>query len=330
MHQRESPRYIEAKRLVLNFPDAPSRTLAKRLAEEMHCTIEQARNSIRNVRGTLGKAKAKNAVVTVTKGKSGWRPQMPPSVAEEWEPYKLEASRIGSLSDIHIPYHCEVALSSAVAECKKRNADAILLNGDALDFYSISRWQKDPRKRNFKQEIESAKQFFEWLRHEFPKARIVFKVGNHEERWNAYLWNHAPEICDLPQVQLAEILELQNQGIELVDEERPVMCGKLPCFHGHELPKGLTNPVNMARGAFLRLCDTVLVGHGHRSSTHTEPNWEHNETTTWSQGCLCNMSPKHARINKWNHGFAFVEVASDGDFDLSNYRINSDGKVRKS
>ena len=36
-------------------------------------------------------------------------------------------------------------------------------------------------------------------------------------------------------------------------------------FHGHELPKDLTNAVNPARGAFLRMTDTVLIGHHHRS-----------------------------------------------------------------
>ena len=108
------------------------------------------------------------------------------------------------------------------------------------------------------------------------------------------------------------------------------MCGKLAVFHGHELPSGLTNPVNMARGAFLRMVDSVLVGHGHRSSNHTEPDWQKREITTWSQGCLCDMNPEYARINKWNHGFATIEVQRGGNFNVTNLRVSPDGKIRTS
>ena len=329
---KKSPIRVEAERLCKEIPDAQTRTLARRLAKEFGVTVEQARSIVRDVRGAMGDKRRKETKDQVRRPhqKAGWRPAMPPSKAEDWTPFALEGQRIACLSDIHVPYHCERALAAAVKECRRRKADTLLLNGDALDFYSISRWIKDPRKRDFKAELDSAQQLLQWIRAQFAKARIVFKVGNHEDRWDHYLWNHAPEICDLPNVQLPQILEMDDLAIEYVDNERPCMAGKLPIFHGHELPRGLTNPVNMARGAFLRMCDTVLVGHGHRTSTHTEPSWEHDETTTWSQGCLCDMNPRYARINKWNHGFAFVDVGADGDFDLTNYRINSDGKVRQS
>jgi len=52
------------------------------------------------------------------------------------------------------------------------------------------------------------------------------------------------------------------------------------------------------------------------------------ETTTWSQGCLCNRSPDYAKFNKWNWGFAFADVANDGSFDLMNYRLSADYEVR--
>jgi hypothetical protein len=43
--------------------------------------------------------------------------------------------------------------------------------------------------------------------------------------------------------------------------------------------------------------------------------------TTWSTGCLCNLNPDYMVLNKWNHGFAFVEVGSNGDFTVKNHRI---------
>jgi hypothetical protein len=44
---------------------------------------------------------------------------------------------------------------------------------------------------------------------------------------------------------------------------------------------------------------------------------------------LCGLHPEYARLNKFNHGFAAVEIAADGQFNVQNYRITN-GKVRSS
>jgi hypothetical protein len=31
-------------------------------------------------------------------------------------------------------------------------------------------------------------------------------------------------------------------------------------------------------------------------------------TITWSIGCLCGLWPEYATYNKWDHGFAMVEL----------------------
>lgn len=332
MANRSNPVLDEARRLCAEFPNAPNRTLAKRLASTHQVTVESARGRIRSVRGARGiyHRKAIKNQIRRPKGKAGTVPKMPPSAAESWEPHTLHGKRILCLSDIHIPYHSELALAKAVEHGKTLEPDTVLLNGDFCDFYTISRWIKNPKHRNFKAERQAVVEFLQWLRHEFLDVEIVAKKGNHEERWDHWLWNHAPEISDEPEMLLEHWLKFDDLAIEMVDKQRPVMAGKLPVLHGHELPKGLTNPVNMARGAFLRMVDTVLVGHGHRSSSHTESTWTHKEITCWSQGCLCDLTPEYARINKWNWGFAFIEVADGGDFQVSNFRINKEGKVRKS
>ena len=327
----KSPLRLEAERLVLLMKNASTNSIAKRLAKEFKCTHNAARQAVRASRGEHSKARLKSAVIIRPKSERTMSPKMPKSLAEPWEPLYVNDSSIVSLSDIHIPYHDEVALSAAMAYIKKLKPKTVLLNGDICDFYTISRWDKDPRKRDFKMERKVCIEFLEWLRKEAGKnCRIIFKDGNHEERWTKYLWNRAPELSDEPELRLNNWLKLDNLGIEYVSEQRPVMCGDLAVFHGHELPKGLTNPVNMARGAFLRMVDCVLVGHGHRSSSHTEPDWQKREITTWSQGCLCDMNPEFARINKWNHGFALIKVMRDSTFNVENFRISPDGVIRSS
>lgn len=326
-----------ARRLVRLHPDAPARTLGRRLHQEAAgaITFEQAYMRIRYCLGLQGKRNRQRATNSGTATLraprlSGGVPAMPPSKAEPWGPYTLDVTGlVGILSDIHVPYHDETALKAAVDQLLGDRIEALVLNGDVADFYSISRYTKDPRKRRFKAEVDAVRDLLAWLRGVFPEIPIIYKAGNHEERWNVWLFQHAPELSDDPRTGLGEWLDMRKFGIELVEDQRPVMAGKLPILHGHEKGKGISAPVNQARGAFLRLHHTVLEGHGHRTSAHCEPDMFGREIFCWSTGCLCDLRPEYARINKFNHGFATVRVEADGQFNVENYRI-ADGRVRSS
>jgi predicted phosphodiesterase len=328
----KTPKRLAAEQLCRKFPDAPNRTLAKRLAAEYQCSIDQARSLIRVVRGAYGKQRAeacKDKSLFRPKGKAGTKPKLPPSLAKKWEPFELGGGiTVGVISDLHIPYHDEQAIQAAVAYLRRRRPDVLLINGDYGDWYSVSRYMKDPKKRRLKREIRMQRDGLKWLRSQFPKARIVAKEGNHELRWSHFLFNSAPEVSEFPQVSLPRILGMKTLGIEYVDNQRPIMAGKLPVFHGHELGKGISSPVNAARGVFMRMISTALVGHHHRTSSHTEPNWKHEEIVCWSTGCLCNLNAEYAVINKWNAGFGVVEVDKSGQFQVDNLRLNTDYAVR--
>jgi hypothetical protein len=43
-------------------------------------------------------------------------------------------------------------------------------------------------------------------------------------------------------------------------------------------------------------------------------------------GCLCDLSPDYAIVNRWNHGFAIVDIDEDGSFEVHNHKI-IDGRV---
>jgi len=333
MPRKPDPINAIVLQLLTDHADAPARTLARRLVAETNgaLTLEQARSRIRNATGNNGTERRKHATKPRPARKPGQGVAMPPSKAEPWKPYVLDVvGTIGILSDIHVPFHDETALAAAVEHLKAVGIDALVLNGDTCDFYSISRWIKDPKKRDFKKESEDCRQLLAWLRSQFPKVPIVFKVGNHEERWQHWLWQHAVEISDDPRMQIDRWLDFEEHGIELVQDQRPVMLGELPVLHGHEKGRGISSPVNQARGAFLRLQHTVLEGHGHRTSGHAESDMWHKETFCWSTGCLCDLTPEYSRVNRWNHGFAVVEVDQAGSFNVDNLRISKKGEIRSS
>lgn len=331
MARPSSVAHTRAIELLTEFPNTPTRTLARRLYKEFpehYNSVDAARSALRYAAGTIGDHVRKYASVPRVKGKAGWKPACPPSAAEPWVPLQIDGpARVLILSDLHVPYHSVDAIEAAVKFGKKLRPDVLLLNGDTCDFYRVSHWQQDPRKRMFKEEIDAAKQLLAWLRREFPKTRFVFKCGNHEDRWDAFVWNKCVELWNLDGLQLHNVLDFETFGVERVDDQ-PVMCGELAVLHGHEIGRGLTSPVNPARGAFLRTNHTVLIGHLHRPSSHAESDMFQSETMTWSTGCLCDRRPEYARINKWAHGFAHVDVAADNQFNVHNYRLSNSFEVR--
>ncbi len=81
------------------------------------------------------------------------------------------------LSDIHFPYHDKQALMVALRTGKQENVDSILLNGDILDFYQLSKFTKDYRKPSVKAELDIFRYFIDQLKQRFPDAAIYYKLG---------------------------------------------------------------------------------------------------------------------------------------------------------
>jgi predicted phosphodiesterase len=324
-----------ARRLAKKFPVHPARGLARMLVEESNgaITLEQARKRIGRQFGVQGAKHRKKIKPEAPREprQAGVNYAPPPSIARPWGPFSFDITgRIGILSDVHVPYHSDVAVRAAVDYLLEVGVDAVLLNGDVCDFYAISRYTKDPRQRDFSGELEACRDFLAWIRNTFAGKRIVMKAGNHEERWQHYIWQHAPELSKEKRMSLQAWLDLDRHDIDLIEDQRPVMLGKLPVIHGHEEGKGVAAPVNPARGSFMRLNHSVLKGHCHRTSGHCEPDMFGREIFCWSTGCLCDMRPDYARFNKWNAGFAVVTVHDGGEFDVENLRITESGKVRSS
>lgn len=155
----------------------------------------------------------------------------------------------------------------------------ILLGGDFADFFSISRFITNPKERDLPGEMEVVDKALQHLRRRFPKARIVWKLGNHEERWDHLLWQKAPELFGLPSVTLAAITNCEKHRVEIVDHRRPIKLGKLTFLHGHELEQGAASPVNPARGVFLRTLDSYGIGppapHQRAHRSHRQPPAHH-------------------------------------------------------
>ena len=323
------------KEFLVDHPEIGSRTAANALMAlhpKVFIKFTTVYHKIRYYRGECkGKSCASPIAVRSDEEKHvamGWRKTLPASDYEEIDTYTFPAgsNRILILSDIHLPYQDNEALSIAIDYGIKNGANCVFLNGDTIDMYQASRFIKDPRLRSLSGELQMTRDFFETLNEAIP-GPIYFKLGNHEERWENYLKVRAPELLGITDFELQHILKFGQYGVQLIKSKQKVMIGKLAVMHGHEFGNSVFSPVNPARGLFMKAKACCIIGHHHQTSEHSEKDMHGTVITTFSQGCLCGLSPEYLPYNKWNHGFIFVEAEANGEYKVKNLRI-IDGKVR--
>ena len=169
--------------------EMPTRKLARIMYTERPLDFkdyEAARFALRSIEG-----KGSNHIKVSAEAPKEERPRNPYKLPEsnetDFKPYKITGhKRIAIFSDIHVPYHSIDCITAALDFCKKEKPDALLLNGDTIDCHKLSRFIKDPSKRNFAQELETFKQLFDIFKKQL-NCKIYFKVGNHEERYERFL-----------------------------------------------------------------------------------------------------------------------------------------------
>ena len=292
---------------------------------------EDARYRLRYIEGKTGNKrkgeKIKQSEYYMTESRPLNPYNLPASDEIDYKPFVISGyKRVGILSDIHLPYHSIEALTSAIAYLKKIKVDAVLLNGDTIDCHQLSRFIKDPKKRDFAYEIDTLKAFFLVIEKQL-KCKIFFKIGNHEARYEKFLMEKAKELQGIDEIKFCNLIKAKEKGIEIVESNRYMKLNELNGIHGHEYIGGISAPVNVARGLYLRGKVSAFQGHNHSTSEHSETDMNGKITTTWSIGCLSELHPEYMPLNKWNHGFAYVDLDGNGkDYEFYNKRIFK-GKV---
>lgn len=246
---------------------------------------------------------------------------VPLSYESEYKPFIIPTVHKRSLiiSDTHVPYHNFSAVCSTLDFCQDKNIDSILINGDFLDMHHLSKFQHDPRKRSFKDEIQAGNEMLDCLVMAFPTAKIFLKWGNHDERYEKWLMVKAPEIFGVEEYRLENHLKTLVRGVTVIADQKVVYMGKLPVLHGHEINMKNTS-VNPARTLFLRVKHSAICSHLHVPSQHSGKRIDGHVITCWSTGHLSEEHPEYARNNEWIPGFCIVDYDKE-QFEVSNYKI---------
>jgi predicted phosphodiesterase len=315
------------------MPEKPSAMAIARMLcakyPETFSDIEGTRSNIRYVIGSMG---------TEKRGCSDTRYFKPENTSKlftfedgehfDRSPFVLPESvrKIAVIADMQFPYHDKPAILTALEFADKKEVDAIIINGDGMDNYQLSRFVKDPGARDLAYERDLFVLFLRELRAYFPKKRIIYKFGNHELRWENWLKAFGPQLWGIKDFRLHELLPLRELQIDFVADKRLIKFGKLNIIHGHEY-KGGSGGVNPARWLYLRTSANAVCGHFHRISQHLERDVTGKQIGCWSIGCLCDLNPYYMPYNGWAHGFGYGEIIDEhGHFRFANKEI-ADYKV---
>jgi predicted phosphodiesterase len=316
------------------FPEAPSKTLARKIYNEntgFFSSFESAYSRVRYYRGQQGKRQResmdngsnknfkKELKTKVTQTKL-FLPESHTKVRNQFT-FPTGCMRLGVFGDVHIPFHDNTALETMFIKFEEENVDSILINGDLLDFYQLSFHEKDPRVIHFKDEIEAGKEFLAYLRDRFPGIPIYYITGNHENRFERYLRIKASELLDMDEFRLDVILHVAEYRIEFIPFRSKVVFGDYTIEHGDKIPGA--GGVVPARTLLMRLKSNSIVNHFHKSSESSQRVYGIGEPTTikaYSLGCMCDLAPEYMEINEWNHGFAIMKRIKD-KVSVTNYKI---------
>lgn len=220
------------------------------------------------------------------------------------------------LCDIHLPFHDVKTIESAL---KRKDEYEIIIIQEVFDFYQISKFTKT-RTIPLVQEQEAFFQLMEWIRQEAPDKRIIFQLGNHDERFLHYKMREAREFENLIGMEFETIFNFAEYDIEMIPMRNLMHYRGLFIGHGHEIgARGV--PVSPARTFALKTKGNFIGGHFHRTSEQITRNIKDEVLGCWSVGCACDLHPLYAPINDWNNGYAVIRPDGDDHFIVKNIKL---------
>ncbi len=328
-----------AKPYVEQYVNFPSLTLAKLIYSENKSSfkdVDAARTSVRILRGAKGDFNRKYSADKRFFDKEPRSNKSPFSLPETWAHPKtvfqlpVQCNNIGFISDHQVPFQDNAAIEACYSYLKDVGVNTIFINGDFIDFYGLSSFQKDPRRRDFNHEYYNILMALEHLRGNFPNATIYYNLdANHEARYEKFMMFKAPELLklELPEHGLADLLRLSLHGIIPLHHNDHCLIGKLPVLHGHTIFTGQTSPVSTARTVYMKAKQSCIASHCHQVSEYTTKTLSGEIITCWTTGMLmdnnCEYNPHN---NNYSQGFAHITTERDGSYHVGNKRIY-DGKV---
>jgi len=229
--------------------------------------------------------------------------------AGRWLPKFTDRFNIISLTDWHVPYQDKKAVQAAMDFCEEVQPNVLILH-ELHDFYSLSRFDKDPsRIDSLQAELDEVAGCLDELRAACPVARMILLKSNHLDRLKKYIWAHAQALSPLRTLQIPAILGLDQFDIEYMDH---FIYNNFIFKHGDLVSKdaGMTARREMqAEGMSGVSGDTHRLGIVYHRTREASRVWI-------ESGCLCSLDAEYldGRVPNWQHGISMVSFYDSSYF----------------
>ena len=239
--------------------------------------------------------------------------------------------KIGVCGDLHLPFGDPVAVELTMRLFKDYGVDEIVLNGDLLDMYGVNmHGPKHPDIiHTLEDELVQGRLFLETLRKEFPKAKIHYIFGNHEDRLERFILKNTKVFHNILRIEKQLMLENLDISFQYYNSYYELVPSKLRVQHSPP-----SYAANAASVSLKRKIDcTYIYGCTHRPdyACHTTSTGEVIEA--YMLGWLGNtqLTKESKRVfsftkghENWGKSAAVVDIFEDDEFEVQTFNIRND------
>ncbi len=206
------------------------------------------------------------------------------------------------IGDHHIPYHDKKTVNILNKFLKKEKPDTLIINGDFLDFYDLSVFDKDLfEEGKLQTELDIGYNLLKKLRIILPKTKIIMTESNHmEKRLLRFKRKMGRAVFSLRYMSIKEMLQLDKLNIQTTYMEK---YKKFVIHHGQLVRK---HSAYSAKANYENIGKSSFNNHTHRLGSY----YVTNETGTHVSvecGCLCTLNPSYMDgVPNWQQGFAVI------------------------
>lgn len=227
------------------------------------------------------------------------------------------------IGDTHFGAESQAVIDIFLKTVEEIRPASVILNGDTLDMFAISRYPKDVRYTvTLQKERESYHRFLKQL-HDItePYGTVIYETNaNHsgdglEGRWWRYLSDRIGELACLPEIK--DKLSYGNVFLPDASWSRVKLTEWVeivPGFvamHGDVVRK---HGGYSARGLLEKWYTSIIANHTHRigMSSQRIPSigtQQERIIRVYENGCACDLNPLYASAANWQNAFSVINHA---------------------
>jgi len=286
----------EAAEIIAKYPQAPSEQIEAWVAKFEYSGRHTFTDAVYRTYGVRRSTSYRNEMAEV-KRESTPREQLRITTGAGFKTAMV-------INDTQNPYQDEKCLALVESFMGEVQPDYLFELGDMSDFYQISKFDKDPsRVDGLQGDVNNTRAMFRRHRKILPDARIILTDGNHERRWQNFLWTKAPELSLLTCLDITELFGLKEYEIEHVPYECGVMVNDLFLLTHGTLAS--VNSSYTAKRMFDKHGGCGMCAHTHRGGVFYKRN-RFGVWGWWENFCLCDLYPDYTQNPDWVQGFSLI------------------------